>query len=121
MIALASVSGGWMILDGMRALTVGDYVTVDGRLGPWAGLVDRLGVDPRSTGMKAFFVVYGAGWLVAAALYARGRQRTRGVMAAFAAGSLWYLPAGTISGVAQLALLRLERRPRGGQRGNVRA
>jgi hypothetical protein len=109
-VALAALSGGWMVLDGARALVAGDYVTVDGRLGPWAELVERLGIDPRSTGMKAFFVAYGTAWLVATARYARGRPGSRGAMAAFAVGSSWYLVAGTVSSAVQLALLGLERR-----------
>ena len=112
-LVLAAASAGWMVFDGLRALTVGDYVTVDGELGPWADLVDAVGIDPRSTGTKAFFVVYGAAWLAAAALYARGARRGRAVMAAFAAGSLWYLVAGTISSVLQLTLLALDRRREG--------
>ena len=108
-VVLAALSGGWMVFDCLRALTVGDFVTVDGELGPWADLVAALGIEPRSTGMKAFFVVYGAGWLGAAALYARDVSRSRGTAAAFAAGSLWYLVAGTVSSLLQLALLGLDR------------
>jgi hypothetical protein len=109
-VALAALSAGWMAFDGLRALVVGDYVTFDGRLGPWADLVERLGVDPRSTGMKAFFVAYGTAWLAATARYARGAPGSRTAMVAFAAGSSWYLVAGTVSSGAQLALLGLERR-----------
>jgi hypothetical protein len=109
-VVLAALSGGWMVFDGTRALTVGDYVTVDGQLGPWAGLVERLGIDPRSTGMKASFVAYGAAWLVATALYARDGRRSRAAMAAFAAGSSWYLVAGTVSSAVQLTLLAFDRR-----------
>jgi hypothetical protein len=108
--ALAALEAGWMVLDGTRALTIGDYVTVGGELGPWADLVDAVGIDPRSTGMKALFVVYGSAWLLATWLYARGARRGRAAMAAFAAGSLWYLVAGTVASAAQLVLLALERR-----------
>jgi hypothetical protein len=103
-VALAALTGGWMVFDGTRALVAGDYVTVGGELGPWADLVEAVGIDPRSTGMKCFFVVYGGAWLVAAA------RRSRGALAAFAAGSLWYLVAGTVSSVVQLVLLALDRR-----------
>jgi hypothetical protein len=109
---LAAAAAGWMVFDGVRALTVGDYVTVDGELGPWAEVVDAVGIDPRSTAMKLFFVLYGAGWLGAVVAYAREARRSRVAMAAFAAGSLWYLVLGTVSSVVQLVLLTLDRRLR---------
>jgi hypothetical protein len=34
-----------------------------GQLGPWAGLVGRVGIAPESTGMKCAFVVFGALWI----------------------------------------------------------
>ena len=125
--ALAAIDAGWMVFDGTRALVVGDYVTAgaDGAaadggvmtgtagLGPWAGLVSVLGVDPRGTGMKAFFVAYGLCWLVAVIVYLRRPQAGRPAMAIAAAGSLWYLVVGTASSMIQLALLaagRLARR-----------
>jgi hypothetical protein len=111
-IALAVAAAGWMFFDGVRALTAGDYVTVDGELGPWADLVEAVGIDPRATGMKAFFAVYGAAWLFAAGAYAGDLPRSRAIMAGFALGSLWYLALGTVSSVVQLVLLTLDRRLR---------
>jgi hypothetical protein len=110
--ALAALDAGWMVFDGTRALIVGDYVTVDGRLGPWAGLVSAVGVDPRGTPMKVFFVAYGTAWLVGVAGYLGGRRWGRPAVAAGAAGSLWYLGAGTVSSAVQLGLLGLSRRVR---------
>jgi hypothetical protein len=101
-----------MVFDGVRALTVGDYVTVDGQLGPWADAVEAVGVEPRAVGMKVFFVLYGAAWLAAAGAYARDVPRSRAAMAGFAVGSLWYLALGTVSSVLQLVLLTLDRRLR---------
>jgi hypothetical protein len=109
-LALAVAAAGWMVFDGVRALTVGDYVTVDGELGPWADVVEAVGIEPRAAGMKAFFVVYGAAWLVAAGGYVRDARRSRAAMAAFALGSLWYLALGTVSSVLQLVLLTIDRR-----------
>ena len=111
-IALAVAAAGWMVFDGVRALTVGDYVTVDGQLGPWADVVEAVGIDPRSTRMKAFFACYGAAWLFAAGAYASDLRRSRAAMAGFAIGSLWYLALGTVSSVLQLVLLTLDRRLR---------
>ena len=57
-----------MVADGARALVLGDYVTIGGELGPWAALLDAIGVDPRAAAVKAFFVLYGSAWLAAGAL-----------------------------------------------------
>jgi hypothetical protein len=113
-LALAVAAAGWMFFDGLRALTVGDYVTVDGELGPWADVVEAVGIEPRATGMKAFIACYGAAWLFAAGAYASDLRRGRAAMAGFAIGSLWYLVLGTVSSVVQLVLLTLDRqlRPR---------
>ena len=67
---LAFVEGGWLAFDGSRALIVGDYITPNsgtfaGQLGPWAGLVSAVGIEPRSTLMMAIHVVIGGTWLVA--------------------------------------------------------
>jgi hypothetical protein len=109
-VALAVVEAGWMVFDGTRALVVGDYVTPSsgeyaGRLGPWADLVSAVGIEPRSTGMKVFFVVYGLIWLVAALAFARRVPRSWWAMVLLAAGSLWYLVIGTVASVLQLLVL----------------
>jgi hypothetical protein len=111
-LALAAAAAGWMVFDGVRALTVGDYVTVDGQLGPWADVFEAVGIDPRAVGVKAFFACYGAAWLFAAGAYASDLRRSRAAMAGFAVGSLWYLVLGTVSSVLQLVLLSLDRRLR---------
>lgn len=53
-VVLAAVNAGWMLFDGSRALVVGDYVTPSTgeyarQLGPWATLVEAVGLDPCST------------------------------------------------------------------------
>jgi hypothetical protein len=99
-----------MTFDGVRALAIGDYVTVDGKLGPWADVVSAIGIDPRGTPMKLFFVTYGAAWLAVTTSYLRGRRYAKTGMAVAAAGacpstSVWYLAFGTISSVGQLIVL----------------
>lgn len=114
-VTLAGVEAGWMVFDGTRALVVGDYVTPTsgehrGELGPWTGLVEAVGIEPRSTTMKLIFVAYGGTWLAVVGAYVRGRPwAPRGMLAA-AAGSLWYLWIGTVSGLIQLGLLVIARR-----------
>jgi hypothetical protein len=101
-VALALIQGSWMAFDGMRALTVGDYVTPSsgpyaGQLGPWHYAVEAVGIPPRSTGMKIVFVLFGLAWIVTAIGYARHAPWGRTAMVAMGVASLWYLPVGTFS------------------------
>jgi hypothetical protein len=105
-LVLAVAEAAWMAFDGGRALVAGDYVTVGGELGPWADVVSAVGVDPRSTATKTFFLVYGAAWLGVAAAFARGVAWARRGMTVAAACSLWYLVFGTVASAVQLLLLR---------------
>ena len=109
-VVLAVLEAGWMVFDGARALVVGDYVTPSsgeyaGKLGPWAGLASALGIEPRSTGMKVFFVAYGVTWLVIVAAFALGRRWGWAALLAVAIGSLWYLVIGTLASLAMIGLL----------------
>lgn len=109
-VVLALFEAGWMTFDGMRALTVGDYVTPSsgphaGELGPWSKVVSAIGVEPRSTAMKATFVVYGVVWLAIIVCFALGLSWAWKAMLIAAIGSLWYLPIGTAVSVLILVLL----------------
>ena len=108
------LNASWMLADGMRALVVGDYVTPPsgeyaGQLGPWAGLVKATGIEPRSTFMKAVFVVYGLSALTAAAGFGLGQPWGRNFLIATAILGLWYLPFGTAANIIALILLFLNR------------
>lgn len=100
-----------MIVDGGRALIVGDYFTPregehSGQLGPWSRVVDQIGIPPRSTAMKWVFVAIGAIHLAAAVsmIVAPGTPLTW--IAVFASISgLWYLPFGTALDLAALILI----------------
>ena len=115
-VALAVVEGGWMAFDGCRALVVGDFITPTsgahaGQLGPWRHVVERVGLRPRSTGVKAFFAVYGLAWLAVTVGFLLGARWGWSAMVTFAVGSLWYLPVGTMLSVIQLVLLLSYRVP----------
>lgn len=108
-IVLALLQAFWMTFDGTRALIIGDYITPKsgpntGRLGPWAGLVTSLGIDPRSTLMKSVFICYGLAWLTMVVFYVMGDGRARWPMLALAVGTLWYLPVGTAISLLIVAL-----------------
>lgn len=94
-----------MAFDGTRALIVGDYVTVDGQLGPWANLVSAIGIEPRSTLMKSVFAIYGVVWLLIVAAFAVNMPWAKTAMLAASAGALWFLPVGTLFSLLQIGLL----------------
>jgi hypothetical protein len=109
-IMLALVEAGWMTFDGARAFVVGDYVTPKtgeyaGQLGPWTKLVAAAGIEPRSSLMKAIFVVYGIAWLVIIVCYALGYRWAWWAMLFAAVGSLWYLWIGTVASLTIIVLL----------------
>lgn len=115
--ALIIFTAGWMLFDGSRALTVGDYITPSegeyaGQLGPWAGVVRSLGIDPRSTFMKLTFIVYGIAGLVAAVGYVSNQPWSARALLAFAILVLWYLPFGTFVGILALILFWFQRSKR---------
>jgi hypothetical protein len=107
---LTFIRSSWMLFDGTRALTIGDYVTPRsgshaGRLGPWAALVEAAGIPARSTGMKIGFVVLGAFGLLAVALQLCGSRWAWHLLFAAACSTIWYLPIGTATSVATIGLL----------------
>ena len=113
-VALAVLNGGYMLFDGVRALAVGDYLTPSsgdhaGQLGPWANLVERLGINPRSTGMMVTFVGFGLAWLAMAAAYAFKVSWSWIAVVALGVGTLWYLVIGTAVSAAAIAFVLLER------------
>jgi hypothetical protein len=108
-LAAASVifAGSWMGFDGARALLLGDYLTPGGagQLGPWSGVVQALGVEPRSSFMKVTFVIYGASALTSAlAFLARVSWGLRAMVVISVLG-LWYLPFGTALFLVAISLL----------------
>lgn len=111
-VVAALAEAGFMVVDGIRALTVGDYFTPSsgehaGELGPWASLVGWVGLDPRSPFVKWLFVVYGSIWLLVIAAFTLGHRWAWWAMAVLAVGSLWYLIPGTAISVIVLVLLLL--------------
>jgi hypothetical protein len=99
-ITLAFVNAGYMAFDGGRALLVGDYLRPHagshaGQLGPWSGLVSKVGIDPESATMKIIFLCYGLIWLGVIIAYAMKFPWATNIMLLCAIGSLWYLGPGT--------------------------
>lgn len=107
----AFLNGAWMVTDGSVALATGDYFGPE--LGPWAAMLRTLGVDPLSTAVKAFFVLYGAGYLALTAAYAWRPPKYRKAFAAATAVLLAYLVVGTLVAAVTLGLVAAERRRAG--------
>ncbi len=107
---LGALQGGYMLLDGARALVVGSYITPGsgehaGELGPWARLVAAVGIPPESTGMRAAFVVLGLLWLVVSVGVAAAAPWSWPAGLILAVATLWYLVPGTLISVAVALLL----------------
>ena len=101
---LAVIEGGFMAFDGWHALMTGDYVTPKtgrhaGELGPWAGVVSKAGIPPRSTTMKLIFALYGSAWIVVIICFALAMPWAWAAMLIAAGGAVWYLPFGTLLSV----------------------
>lgn len=111
---LAILVGAWLVFDGVRALTVGDYVTPSsgthaGQLGPWSKLFETVGIDPRSTLVKAIHVGTGVALLLGSTLLLARTDRAAFVVCC--ALGLWYLPFGTLLlGIAIAVTLIVARR-----------
>lgn len=102
-------------LDGVgggRALVVGDYVTPNtgrraGTLGPWAKVVEAVGIAPRSTLMKGIFLVYGVGYVAVTGAFLLGVSSAWWAMVTLALLGLWYVPFGTLINSIVIILLFL--------------
>jgi hypothetical protein len=112
---LIAATAGWMIFDGSRALMAGEYVTPEsgefaGQLGPWANLVQVVGIDPHSLLMKLIFIIEGLATLTVVVCYLLNKSWARmGLFVVMILG-LWYLPIGTLTNLTALILLLLTRR-----------
>jgi hypothetical protein len=117
-VLLALGPGLFMSFDGLRALIAGDYLTPKagphaGPLGPWSGVVQAVGINPRSTAMKVTFVGFGLAWLAVLAGFVRRARWSVRALAILAVATLWYLPVGTVTAalvLIGLAVLRKQAR-----------
>ena len=111
---LVFLTAGYMLFDGVHALTKGDYITPASgdyadQLGPWAGLVSSVGIDPHSTLMTTIFVAYGLSALAALAGFLTDQPWGRSALLIMSVLGLWYLPIGTATNIIVLILLFLKR------------
>ncbi len=113
-VVLAVLNFGYMTFDGGRALVKGDYIRpatgeYAGQLGPWAGLVKAIGIEPESTAMKLVFLLWGLTGIAITIGFAMGLDWGWKALLIINICSLWYLWMGTGSSLIQLILLTLIR------------
>lgn len=106
------LSPGWMVLDGGRALIVGNYVTPRhgphaGQLGPWSKLVSAVGIEPRSSTMKWIFVIYGLTTITIGISFLLGKAWAWMGLLIMAALGLWYIPFGALLHIFMIVVLLL--------------
>jgi hypothetical protein len=104
---LGFTSGGWMLFDGGRRLIAGDYVRINGQLGPWQHAFAAVGVDPMSAGVAVAFVVIALFRLAATVGVIGGARWGWGAMLASSVAILWYLPIGTANAILTIVILLL--------------
>jgi hypothetical protein len=107
---LILINGGYMLFDGIHALTTGDYVTPKsgpsaGQLGPWSKVILAVGLDPRSTLVKSIFVFQGAVTLALLVCFLLRAPWAAKALKIAAIAGLWYLPVGTVVNIIVLVLL----------------
>ena len=76
-------------------------------VGPLGGVVNSVGIDPRSTFMKVVFIVYGLAAVGAAAAFIIQLPFGWWMLLVMAVLGLWYLPFGTIVNLVTIVLLLL--------------
>lgn len=101
-VALGSIQGLWMLIDGIYVIANGKYIGPE-KPGPWASLFGAIGIDVFKLG--PLFVLFGVGWLVfiGALLTDTDWARTLGIVLSVA--TLWYLPVGTLFSLIILFVL----------------
>ncbi len=96
--------GVWMLFDGARALMTGAYTMPGagrfaGKLGPWADVLQSVGVSPLGLAAKLIHVLLGVAWLAAVLALSLSLHMARPLLLGVSVLSLWYLPFGTVAGL----------------------
>lgn len=103
----AIVLGGYMVLDGVRELAGHGYIAPGGQLGPWAGVLRRAGLDPRSRFVASWFVAHGSLILLTLICHLVGIPGSAVLMVVLAVAALWYLPFGTLGALVIIGCVAL--------------
>jgi hypothetical protein len=101
------VLGWWMTFDGLHDRLFGDYVRINGQLGPWTGLARAAGLEPNQLAFA--FVAFGLGLIGASFGVFLRRPWGYAASLVITAACLLYLGFGTP--MAMLCLVFLLLRP----------
>jgi len=101
------VLGWWMTFDGLHSRLFGDYVRINGQLGPWADLARAVGLEPNQLAFT--FVAFGLGLIGASFGVFLRRPWGYAASVVITAACLLYLGFGTP--MAALCLVWLLLRP----------
>jgi len=109
------MNGAWMLWDANHRLTSGDYYRFEGQLGPWAKIVEAIGLDPLGDTMLTIFFIYGVAWIAATILLILTKPPTRRPLMILPILTIWYLSAFTIPAlvISPLLLWWADRQGRG--------
>ncbi len=99
------VLGWWLAFDGLHQRLWGDYIRINGQLGPWADVARAAGVDP--FGLSFTFVAFGLGLIGASFGVFLRRHWGYYTSLGLCACALLYLGFGTPAAVICLILLLL--------------
>lgn len=107
---LSIAEAGWFLIEGIRALCIGDYFTpksgkYKGQLGGWAKIVGGVGIDPRSAFMKSTFLFIGIIWFFFIICFALEMTWAWLGMMIMPILTLWYWPVGTLLSAMQIVIL----------------
>lgn len=112
---MTAATAGWMFFDGTHALIRGEYYISQtgefaGQLGPWANLVQSIGLEPHSIWMKLIFIIQGLGTLTVVVSYILNKPWAWTALLSAMLLGFWYLPFGTLINLLALIVLLLTRR-----------
>jgi hypothetical protein len=100
------VLGWWLVFDGLHQRLFGDYVRLNGQLGPWATLASAAGLDPQN--LSWAFIALGFSLISASFGLYLGRSWGRSLGLVTSAVALLYLGFGTPVALVCLILLLLK-------------
>lgn len=95
--------GWWLAFDGVHQRLFGDYVRLNGQLGPWASVASAAGLDPQN--LSWFFVALGCSLISASFGLYLGRAWGRSLGLVTSAVALLYLGFGTPVALVCLIML----------------
>ncbi len=98
--------GWWLAFDGVHQRLFGDYVRLNGQLGPWASVASAAGLDPQS--LSWFFIALGCSLISASFGLYMGRSWGRSLGLVTSAVALLYLGFGAPVALVCLILLLLK-------------